>query len=254
MIDRDQYRDQLESSCPDDPELLKAWIEGDWSVVRGAYFASCLEEKRNAVDPWKSLPDGWENYLAHDFGSAAPSVTYLFVRSPGGEHEGRFYPRGSLIVVDEFAAVRKGNLGVGLGWTAAVTAEAIRSELCNRWSVEAQGVADDACFAKMGNAAGSIADEFRRAGVDFRPAGKQDRISGWQHMKRMLADAGRPDKPGLYISRSCGYFWATVPILARDEKRAEDLDTHGPDHAADACRYGLLAQVWARDVRVTWPC
>ena len=59
-------------------------------------------------------------------------------------------------------------------------------------------------------------------------------------MRRMLADAGKPDVPGLYISRGCDYFWSTVPYLARDQKRVEDLDSGGPDHAADACRYGLL--------------
>jgi hypothetical protein len=32
-------------------------------------------------------------------------------------------------------------------------------------------------------------------------------------MKRMLADAGKLDVPGLFISRSCEYFWATVPYL-----------------------------------------
>jgi hypothetical protein len=69
-------------------------------------------------------------------------------------------------------------------------------------------------------------------------------------MKRLLADAGKPDKPGLYISRACEYFWATVPILARDYKRVEDVDTTGPDHAADACRYGLLAQRYVSELPI----
>lgn len=30
--------------------------------------------------------------------------------------------------------------------------------------------------------------------------------------------------------------------LARDQKRVEDLDSTGPDHRADACRYGLMKQ------------
>lgn len=239
LIDRGQYRDQLEAACPEDPELLRAWTEGDWTVARGAYFASCLEESRNAVEPWQEIPDDWDTWLAHDFGSSAPSVTYICARSPGAEHEGRFYPRDSIVLVDELAAVRRDNLNMGLGWTAAVTAEAIR-EMCERWSVKAQGVADDACFAKSGYSSGSIADEFARAGVRFQPAKKADRISGWQLMRRMLADAGKPDRPGLYVGRACEYFWATVPYLARDQKRVEDVDSSGPDHAADACRYGLL--------------
>jgi hypothetical protein len=44
------------------------------------------------------------------------------------------------------------------------------------------------------------------------------------------------------------YFWETVPYITRDLKRVEDVDSTGPDHAADAVRYGCL-----RDERVvTW--
>lgn len=78
------------------------------------------------------------------------------------------------------------------------------------------------------------------AAVYFRPARKSDRITGWTKMRRLLADAGKPDVPGLYISRACEYFWSTVPYLARDMKRVEDVDSTGPDHAADAVRYGIL--------------
>ena len=91
-------------------------------------------------------------------------------------------------------------------------------------------------------------DEFRLAGVHFSPAKKADRISGWTTMKRLLADAGKPDVPGLYISRACEYFWTTVPYLGRDPRRVEDLDSRSQsDHAADACRYGCLR----REYRVT---
>lgn len=258
FIDQDAYRAQLESACPSDPELLRAWLEGDWAVARGAYFAACLDESRNAVGPFTTVPkdwrgDNWRTYLAHDFGSSAPSATYLMCESPGGKIDEAFFPRGSIIVLDELAAYRKDNLNIGLGWTAATTAEAIRSELCEKWKVAPTGVADDACFARhTGHSAGSIADEFARAGVRFSPAKKGDRISGWQLMRRMLADAGKPDKPGLYISRSCEYFWSTVPFLARDQRRVEDVDSSGPDHAADAIRYGLLRVQPAVSLKIGW--
>lgn len=238
FIDRDQYRDQLESACPSDPELLRAWLYGDWAVNRGAYFAACLDERRNAIEPWGNAPE-WDCWLAHDFGSSAPSVTYLMAMSPGAEHEGKWYPRGSIVAFDELAAVRRDNPNKGLDWTASTTAEAI-TEMCHRWGVKAKGVADDACFARTGHGSGSIAQEFARKGVYFRPAKKADRITGWQLMRRLLTDAGKPDVPGLYVSRSCEYFWLSVPTLARDQKRVEDLDSSGPDHAADAMRYGLM--------------
>ena len=85
-------------------------------------------------------------------------------------------------------------------------------------------------------------------GVSFDPAKKADRLTGWNVMRRMLADAGKLDVPGLYIARNCSYFWETVPYLGRDQKRVEDVDSLGPDHAADAVRYGCLRerQTWWR--------
>lgn len=246
FIDQAQYRDQLHSSAPHDPELLRAWLDGDWAVARGAYFASVIEEKRNAIDPhlWTTIPEyfggRWDAFLAHDFGSAAPSVTYLMLQSPGATGpDGRFYPRDSLIIVDELATNQRGRLNAGLGYTVPHLAELIRG-MCARWLIAPYGVADDACFANTGHATGSIADEFRRCGVFFSPARKADRITGWATMRRLLADAGKPDVPGLFITRAAEYFWQTVPSLARDEKRVEDVDTRGPDHGADAVRYGCL--------------
>jgi len=253
MIDREQYLDQLTSSCPDDPELLSAWVDGNWAIIRGAYFADCLSEQRNAVASWESLPidDGWHIFLAHDFGSSAPSVTFVVAKSPGAEHEGKFYPRGSYVLVDELATHKPNNLAVGMGWNVDQLGSAIR-DLCAKWDCLPEGICDDACFSRSGASAGSIADEFQHAGVHFARAGKADRISGWQKMKRLLMDAGKPDKAGLYVSRSCLFFWATVPSIARDERRSEDVDTTSIDHAADAARYAILAREYAQYVKVTW--
>lgn len=243
FIDREQYKGQLESACPTDPELLRAWLTGDWAVNRGAYFASVLDESRNAVNAWPSLPETygekWKTHLAHDFGSSAPSATYIVCKSPGGEAFGKFYPRDSLILIDELSTAKPDRPNEGLGWTVPILSEEIIT-MCKRWKIRAVGVADDAIFAKTGSGSGSISDEFTRAGVRFSPAKKADRISGWQLMRRLLADAGKPDVPGLYIARTCEYFWATVPYLGRDPKRVEDVDSQGADHAADAVRYGCL--------------
>lgn len=242
FIDREQYQDQLAAACADDPELLRAWVEGDWAVNRGAYFASVLDEKRNMVEPWEKIPEGWATYLAHDFGSSAPSVTYVCARSPGGREGtvgGVYYPRNSIVLVDELATNKRDNLNAGLGWTVPELAENIKG-MCRRWKIPAQGVADDACFAKAGHGAGSIADEFNQCGVRFIPARKADRLTGWHRMRKLLANAGKPDMAGLYVSSECRYWWATVPYLARDDRKIEDLDSSGPDHAADACRYGCL--------------
>ncbi len=241
FIDAEQYRKQLQSSCPSDPELLRAWLEGDWAVARGAYFGAVLDERRNAIPTWPAIPEGWRVHLAHDFGSSAPSVTYVIARSPGAEAFGQWFPRDSLVLVDELATNEPGQLNKGMGYTVPVLAEEIIA-MCARWKVKPQGCADDAIFAKTGSGAGSIAAEFKRAGVSFFPAKKSDRITGWNVVRRLLQDAGKPDVAGLYVARHCEYFWATVPYLGRDPRRPEDVDSRAADHAADACRYGIQGQ------------
>lgn len=260
FIDRERYKKNLFASCATDPELGRAWLEGDWSIIRGAYFSNVIDEPRNMIEPWVSLPgcderyddnfrgfrmtgreyqDRWFFYLSHDFGVAAPSVTYLCAESPGAEGpDGYFYPRGSVVLVDEETTTHPDDLNAGLGMMVPDQADRIK-EMCYQWKASPTGVADDAIFNKTGSSAGSIADEFRKAGVNFHRAQKGGRIAGWQKMRRMLADAGKPDKPGLYISRKCQIWWQTVPSLPRDPRNPEDVDSTAPDHAADACRYGL---------------
>ena len=94
-------------------------------------------------------------------------------------------------------------------------------------------------FARTGAGEGSIAAEFKRYRVRFRPARKGSRVAGWERMRRMLSDAGKVDRPALYVSRRCGEWWRTVPTLPRDPRKADDVDTRAADHAADACRYAL---------------
>ena len=91
--------------------------------------------------------------------------------------------------------------------------------MCARWKIGPHVVADDAIFAKTGSGDGCIADEFAREGIYFDPAQKGDRASGWQRMRRLLSDAGKPDRPGLYVSRACRYWWLTAPYAGRDMKR-----------------------------------
>lgn len=243
-LDAEDYRRQLQAACAGDEDLFRAWTEGDWSVARGAFFAGCLSPERCATDPWQSIPDGWETWLAHDFGTASPSATYIMTRSPGAVGPDQvYYPRGSVIVVDELATVRPNRPSEGLGWTVPRLAEAI-CELCNKWEIEPHGTADDAIFARArGFQAATIADEFSQQGVSFDPAGKGVRKAGWQKMRTLLSQSGMPDKPGLYISTLCTYAWDTLPVIPRDPRDIEDLDSDAPDHAADAIRYGVI---WER--------
>jgi hypothetical protein len=264
FIDQTEYRKQLQASAPSDPELLKAWLEGDWTThVRGAFFGQVLDQSRNLVERWPGIPEHWPRpYICHDFGSSAPSATYVIAVSPGDSGpDGKWYARDSMIAVDELVTNEPQRLDRGMGYTVPVLAELIK-EMCDRWKprsfgpkyqlVRPAGPADDAIFAKTGSGAGSISDEFRRSGVNFLPAKKADRLTGWNVMLRLLQDAGKVDVPGLYIARHCEYAWETLPTLGRDPRRPEDLDSRSADHAADALRYGCLRRNTAATVASIW--
>ncbi len=262
FIDRERYARQLEASTVGDPELGRAWLVGDWAIARGAFFGSVLEEARVAIDPWlleaftfwrtgsgtlhwdphAARGADWFCYLAHDFGVSAPAVTLAVARSEGGEGpDGRLYPRGSLIVFDEHHTAEPGSWAKGLGFTVPRLAEEIRG-FASRWGLPPDGVADDAIFARTGSSVGSIGEELRAHGVFLRPAGKADRKTGWERLRALFSGAGRPDVPGLYITRQCEGLWATLPTLPRDPRRQDDVDSRAADHWADALRYAVVGQ------------
>jgi hypothetical protein len=250
-----EYEAQLVAACAHDPEMLKAWRDGSWAIDRGGYFSSVIDEARVAVEPWPDWPKPksrrhypFHASLAMDWGSSAPCVVYLVARSPGGEAFGRYFSRDSLILVDELSTHIGDEYNTGAGFTVPEVASRIR-DLCARWGFDypLEGAADDAIFAKTGSALGSIADEFRQAGVRFYPARKLGRVQGWQRMRTLLSRASRLDVPGLYVSRLCRGWWATVPSLQRCSRNPEDVDSRGPDHWADASRYAITAD--AQQVR-----
>lgn len=54
-----------------------------------------------------------------------------------------------------------------------------------------------------------------------------------------MANAGT-DLPGLYVFETCRQFIRTVPVLPRDVKNPDDVDTRAEDHCYDETRYRIL--------------
>jgi hypothetical protein len=108
----------------------------------------------------------------------------------------------------------------------------------------------------------SIADNMAAAGVHWEPADKSpgSRKHGWEEIRKRLsaivppwdrqnAEPGlRPwnwvrEEPGLFVFRTCTSFLDTVPVLPRDDKDMDDVDTDAEDHIADEMRYRVRALV-----------
>ena len=54
-----------------DPELVKAWLEGDWSALVGAYFAQNFS-KIELIEPFE-IPQEWPVFTGMDYGEAHPT-------------------------------------------------------------------------------------------------------------------------------------------------------------------------------------
>ena len=130
----------------------------------------------------------------------------------------------------------------------------------DNWCRVKPGVADSQIFAaENGNCIATdmkvkvrLDDGFRYPGVKWNPADKRpgSRATGWTQMRQRLKNAhpnvkmiGEEkrlyprERPGLFIFEQCKWFIETVPVLPRDEKNMDDVNTDAEDHIADETRY-----------------
>jgi hypothetical protein len=222
--------------------LVRAWLEGDWNVVEGAFFDRW--SGRNIVEPF-APPPFWTRIRAFDWGYACPfSVGWWAVASdpcPAMSRCGPVtIPRGALVRYREwYGSNGRPNEGLRLD------AEAVAAGILAREAGETiQGaVADPSIFQQNGGP--SIGARLREAGVWFRAAdntrvGRLGALSGWDQMRARIAGDG--ETPMLFVSAACRDFIRTVPVLQHDPLRLEDLDTGAEDHIADETRYACLSR------------
>ena len=220
-------------------ELVRAWLEGDWDAVEGAFFDTW--SGRNVLAPFE-IPRWWNRFRAFDWGYAAPfSVGWWAVVGDDWPHPAGVLPRGALVRYREWYG-REARTGAGLRLTAEEVAAGIREREAGEGV--AWGVADPSIFAENGGP--SLAERMRRLGVVFSPAdntrvGRAGALSGWDQMRARIAGAAG-GRPMLYVFDACRDFIRTVPALAHDPARLEDLDTEAEDHIADETRYACLAR------------
>lgn len=219
-------------------ELVRAWLEGDWSVVQGAYFA---EFGAHHIRRPFQLPHSWLRFKALDWGSARPACVLWVGVSDGSVPN---YPVGCLVVYRELYLASAPNVGLRL--TVEQVASRIREleigdEPC------AYSVADPAIFQTDGGP--SIAERFAACRVMFRPAdnkrvGRLGAAAGWDLVRqRLLGDDGIPM---LYMFATCRNLIRTLPVLQHDTARPEDLDSNSEDHAADTLRYACASRPWVK--------
>ncbi len=217
-------------------ELVRAWLEGDWSVIAGAFFPEWSTEK-HVVKPIE-LPKDWIRFRSMDWGSAKPFSVGWWAVSDGALPQ---FPRGALVRYREWYGSNEPN--VGLRMPANEVGEGIVSRETEHITYS---VLDPAAFASDGGP--SIAERLMAAGAKgFRRAdnartGRLGAMGGWDQLRQRLL--GQDGRPMLYVFNACKDLIRTLPALQHDPDRPEDVDSDGEDHAPDECRYACMSRPW----------
>lgn len=212
--------------------LVRAWLEGDWSIIDGAFFSEFSPELHILpAHLWlPRIPQSAVRFRAFDWGSARPFSCGWYAISDGTWG----LPKGALVKYREWYGASAPNKGLKLN--ADVVAEGIRA--MEKGELISYGVADPAIFTRDGGP--SIAEEMMKKGCLWRRADNK-RISGWNQLHQYLRhEEGQP--PLLYFLDCCEDSIRTIPVLQHDDINSEDLDTEGEDHAADETRYAVMSR------------
>ena len=236
--------------------MLQAWRDGSWDIVAGGMFGEVWDPQHNIV-PKFDIPHTWRVDRSFDWGSSAPFSVGWWAESDGCDVKipGRGYVstvRGDLFRIEEWYGWT-GKPNTGLTMLAVDVAKGIvERELA--WGLHGRvksGPADSSIYdVENGVSIGMDMSKPVRIGTQMYPgvqwtrADKRpgSRKAGWELVRMMMQQAhpndGVPrENPGLYVMENCAQFVRTVPVLPRDPRDMDDVDTDAEDHVGDEARY-----------------
>lgn len=248
MSNNPEYMRQIMASGT--KEQVRAWLTGDWDAQVGQYFREFSEDRHIVLE--HEIPSHWPRFVSLDWGSKAPFSLHWHAVSDGSLPQ---YPSGAVVTYREwYGGIEQNGKWVGLGLTANVVAAGIKEREQSAGYPEkiAYRVADYQIFAKSGSSGPTVAEDFGREGVHWRPADK-NRVAGWQQITRRLRGTGYGTddwRPMWYVMSSCQHLIRTLPVLMHDDDHPEDVlqGQDIEDHAPDDLRYALMSRIYVRPV------
>lgn len=256
-----EYRNRIKAATGGNEALRKAWLEGDWNIIAGAFFDN-WRAARHVVKPF-TIPEHWMRFRAGDWGSARPfSIGWWAVASEDHPLGPLVLPRGCMVRYREWYGMAKDGSGQPLYNTGLkLTAEAVGAGIWERERKDptlSYGVLDPAAFSQDGGK--SLAERIHEATqnkVLFRRADnarvpQRGAMGGWDQLRARL-DGESIERPMIVTFDTCTDSIRTVPMQQHDPDRLEDIDTDGEDHAADEWRYACMSRPWAKPAPVEHP-
>ena len=231
--------------------MVKAWLEGDWTVIEGAYF-DCWSYEKHVTKPF-AVPQSWVRFRSMDWGSAKPFSVgwWAIVGDDFMTPCGKLLPRGAILRYREWYG--KAGMNVGLKMTAEAVADGIVK--LEKGEKLRYGVLDPKCFHEDGGP--SIAERMNKRlivnalrpfhAADNARVPKMGAMGGWDQLRSRLV--GSDDVPMIYCFSTCDDSIRTLPALQHDPTNAEDVNTESEDHAPDEWRYACMSRPYHPTVK-----
>lgn len=236
------YIGRLKASCMGNPQLLRAWLYGNWDVFFGQFFGM-FDPNIHKADPLQVFPSGsvppnWRIEGSLDYGESKPTVFLLWATNEKGE---------SYLIAEYYKA------GLWLNEHAAGIFTLCHHCPYTNGRMPERIWADPQIFYTRASANAAsmnrmVSDVFKSYGLKLVKSNR-DRINGWRFLKNQLAwkRDQRTGKiiqmPKLYYFPECDNFERTfidATYAGTEDNPSEDLDTECDDHVQDAARYFVM--------------
>lgn len=226
------------------PEMVRAWLHGDWSIVAGGMFTDVLDVNIHFIEPF-AIPPSWRIERSFDWGKSKPFSVGWWAVSDGttcifGDGKRRTFPPKTLFRIAEWYGWNgKPNQGAQLSDSEIALGIIRRQKELGIHMRCRPGPADASIFDETN--ADSPAKIQERNGVRWLPADKRpgSRVRTVQLIRNRLKAARNQDReePGIYFFNTCLQTKRLIGSAPRDPKKPDDIDTDWEDHIIDDMRY-----------------
>lgn len=200
---------------------------GQWVSAEGQYFAE-WDPDLHICEPF-DVPVNWTRWVSIDYGYADPFCALWFARNPSDKYHIYVYREAystGLRDEEQAKSIVKASGTERIAWY----------------------IGDPSIFNKRSEQnKPSIAAVYRQQGVRPLAPGVNERIAGWQTVRRALAYNDQR-KPRLQVMRGrAPNLVRTLPSMVCDPLDSEDLadklkSVKTEDHAVDCARYALMLE------------
>ena len=206
------------------PELVRAWLDGDWEAIQGAFFNLTPQ---NFCQPFQ-IPEHWAKYIGQDWGYRSPFASVWLAISSGVDDRGKplEIPKGSKVIYRCISQSQVENTQQAqMVFDASVTEKIRRAAL------------DPACWSTDGSKTIAQQMNFYLNSINsdwwYQPA-INNRVAGWSLITEWI------NKGELIIFNNLANLIEPMKVAPISKKNAEDVDTECDDHALDALRYASM--------------